>query len=501
MTQTLIEVAAPASGSIAGTVPNLQAAAVNARAAQLRAAQPAWEALGPDGRSAWIARYRDWLLDHATELTDLLQLETGKVRHEAAMEVGMAADLLNYFSRIAPSALARDTRKPHSVMAASKRLSVSYRPHQLVGIITPWNFPITGPFMDIAPALAAGAAVVVKPSEVTPLALDAALAGWREIGAPDVFAAVTGTGETGAALVDVVDFVQFTGSTATGRRIAVRAAERLVPFSLELGGKDPMIVLADADLDRAVNAAAWGGLFNAGQVCVSVERVYVEDAVYADFVTRLAAKVAELRQGPGPLGSSDIGALATADQVDIVDRHVREALAAGARALTGGKRGPVGNTYEPTVLVDVDHSMACMHQETFGPTIPVMRVADADEAVRLANDSSYGLSASVWTTDVDRGLEIAERLDAGAVNVNDVLANLFSFTLPHGGWKESGIGTRFGGEAAIRKYCRPKAITTPIVAPKNELMWYPYTPARSKVVLRALRALAGRGRRRFGPVG
>lgn len=502
MTQTLIEVAAPASaGTIAGTVPNLAAGAVTARANELRTAQPAWEALGPAGRSEWIATYRDWLLDHSTELTDLLQLETGKVRHEAAMEVGMASDLLNYFSKIAGSALATDQRRPHSVMSASKRLSVSYRPHQLVGIITPWNFPLTGPFMDIAPALAAGAAVLVKPSEVTPLALDAALAGWREIGAPDVFAAVTGAGETGAALVDAVDFVQFTGSTATGRRIAVRAAERLVPFSLELGGKDPMIVLADADLERAVNAAAWGGLFNAGQVCVSVERVYVEESVYADFVTRLAAKVAELRQGPGPLGASDIGALATAGQVDIVDRHVREAVEGGARVLTGGKRGPVGNTYEPTVLVDVDHSMSCMREETFGPTIPVMRVADADQAVRLANDSAYGLSASVWTQDLDRGLAIAERLDAGAVNVNDVLANLFSFTLPHGGWKESGIGTRFGGEAAIRKYCRPKAITTPIVAPKNELMWYPYTTGRSKVVLRALRALAARGKRRFGPVG
>jgi acyl-CoA reductase-like NAD-dependent aldehyde dehydrogenase len=496
MTQMqLIEVDSPADGGIAGTVPSLGSEAVRLRAAQLREAQPAWEALGAEGRGRVIAAYRDWLLDHAGPLTDLLQRETGKVRHEAALEVDLAGDLLNYFARIAGGALATEQRKPHSVMSATKRLSVSYRPHQLVGIITPWNFPIAGPFMDIAPALAAGAAVLVKPSEVTPLALDEALKGWREVGAPDVFAAVTGAGETGAALIDEVDMIQFTGSTGTGRRIAVRAAERLIPCSLELGGKDPMIVLADADLDRAVNAAAWGALFNAGQVCVSVERVYVESPVYAEFVTRLAEKVAGLST------SRDVGALATPAQVDIVERHVTEALAGGARALTGGRRGTVGTRYEPTVLVDVDHSMSCMREETFGPTIPVMRVADVDEAVRLANDSPYGLSASVWTSDVEAGMAVAERLDAGAVNVNDVLANLFSFTLPHGGWKDSGIGSRFGAEAAIRKYCRAKAITTPAVAPKNELMWFPYTPARSKVVHRALRALTGRGKRRFGKVG
>ncbi|MCW2787089.1 MAG: aldehyde dehydrogenase [Marmoricola sp.] len=502
MTQTqVLEVLSPADGRIAGTIPVMEADAVAARAAQLRAAQTGWHELGATGRAPFFAAYRDWLLDHASELTDLLQLETGKVRHEAAMEVGMAADLINYFSKIAGSALATEQRKPHSLMSAAKRLSVTYQPHQLVGVITPWNFPITGPFMDVTPALAAGCAVLVKPSEVTPLSLVAALEGWREIGAPDVFAAITGAGSTGAALVDVVDYIQFTGSTATGRRIAVRAAERLIGCSLELGGKDPMIVLADADIERAVNAAAWGGLFNSGQVCVSVERVYVEAPVYADFVTRLAAKVATLRQGPGPLGSTDVGSMATAAQVDIVERHVNEAVAGGARVLTGGRRVPGGTAFEPTVLVDVDHTMSCMREETFGPTIPVMKVADADEAVRLANDSAYGLSASVWSQDEDRALAIAARLDAGAVNVNDVLANLFSFTLPHGGWKESGIGSRFGAQAAIRKYCRAKAITTPKVAPKNELMWYPYSKTRSTVVHRMLRALAGRGKRRMGPVG
>ncbi|MFL6024756.1 MAG: aldehyde dehydrogenase family protein [Marmoricola sp.] len=504
MTQTaqtpVVQVTAPADGGIAGTVPALDATAVAARAAELRSHQAAWQDLGPEGRAPFFAAYRDWLLDNGEEITDLLQLETGKVRHEALIEIGMACDLINYFAKVAGSALATETRKPHNLTSASSKLSVQYTPHQLVGVITPWNFPIAGPFMDVTPALAAGAAVLVKPSEVTPLSIVRALDGWQEIGAPDVFAAVTGTGETGAALVDVVDFVQFTGSTATGRKIATAAANRLIGYSLELGGKDPMIVLADADLERAVNGAAWGGLFNSGQVCVSVERVYVEAPVYDEFVAKLATKVSELRQGPGPLGSTDVGSMATPAQVDIVERHVREAQQAGARVLTGGKRGAEGYSFEPTVLVDVDHSMSCMREETFGPTIPVMKVADAEEAIRLANDSEYGLSASVWTADEERGLEIASRLDAGAVNVNNVLANLSATALPHGGWKDSGIGSRFGGEAAIRKYCRAKAITTPKMAPKNELNWYPYTKRRSKALHRMVRLISARGKRKFGRV-
>ena len=498
--QPVVQVNAPADGGIAGTVPAMDAAAVAARAAELRAAQAEWLALGPDGRAPLFAAYRDWLLDNSEEITDLLQLETGKVRHEALIEIGMATDLINYFAKIAGSALATEKRKPHNLTSASSNLLVAYTPHQLVGVITPWNFPIAGPFMDVTPALCAGAAVLVKPSEVTPLSFVRALDGWKEIGAPDVFAAVTGTGETGAALVDVVDFVQFTGSTATGRKIAVQAANRLIGCSLELGGKDPMIVLADADIDRAVNGAAWGGLFNSGQVCVSVERVYVEAPVYDEFVAKLATKVADLRQGPGPLGSTDVGSMATPAQVDIVEGHVRDAEKAGARILTGGHRGTEGYSFEPTVIVDVDHSMSCMREETFGPTIPVMKVADADEAVRLANDTEYGLSASVWTSDEDRGLEIAARLDAGAVNVNNVLANLSATALPHGGWKESGIGSRFGGEAAIRKYCRAKAITTAKLTPTNELNWYPYTKRRSKALHRMVRLISARGKRKFGRI-
>jgi acyl-CoA reductase-like NAD-dependent aldehyde dehydrogenase len=261
-----------------------------------------------------------------------------------------------------------------------------------------------------------------------------------------------------------------------------------------------MIVLADCDLERTVNGAAWGGLLNSGQVCVSVERIYVEAPIYDEFVTRLAERVQELRQGFDPDGrDTDIGAMATEAQVEIVQRHVDEALEAGASALTGGQRSADGLFFEPTVLVDVDHSMSCMREETFGPTLPVMKVADAEEAIRLANDSPYGLSASVWTTDRDKAERVARRLEAGAVNINAAIANLFAFPLPHSGWKQSGIGARLGGAYGVLKYCRTQAITSDRVELKAEPFWYPYTPRKGDLLKRVTRALLSRDlRRRLG---
>lgn len=237
---------------------------------------------------------------------------------------------------------------------------------------------------------------------------------------------------------------------------------------------------------------AWGGLFNAGQVCISVERVYVVAEIYDEFVARLTQRVRSLAQGAAT--GDDVGAMVTARQVEIADRHVSQAVAAGARVLAGGTRSAVGNYYAPTVLVGVDHTMACMTEETFGPTIPVMLVADEDEAIRLANDSAYGLSATVWTRDHARAQRIAKRLDAGAVNINDVFSNLFATTLPHSGWKASGIGARLGGAYGLHKYCRVQAVTEPrIPVPARELTWYPYTSRRAAIAERVLRAAAGRG--------
>jgi acyl-CoA reductase-like NAD-dependent aldehyde dehydrogenase len=357
------------------------------------------------------------------------------------------------------------------------------------------------PMMDVPPALMAGAAVLVKPSEFTPLALTEIVKGWHEIGNPAVLGVVNGLGATGAAVVDVVDMIAFTGSTRTGRRIGVAAAERLIPCNLELGGKDAMIVLDDADIDRAVGGAVWSGLFNAGQSCISVERVYVQDGVYERFVSKLTDKVNGLRTGMDKMGefNADFGALANDAQVEIVERHVQDAVDKGARVLTGGKRTGQGLIYEPTVLVDVDHTMQCMTDETFGPTIPVMKVSSEEEAVRLANDSPYGLSGSVWTGDQDHGVEIARKLETGSVSVNNAMATIFQFPLPFGGWKESGIGMRFGGAEGMLKYCRSQAVSTERLNLSSEIHWYPYTKRRGKVQARLVRLLGARGwRRRLG---
>ncbi|WP_109525073.1 MULTISPECIES: aldehyde dehydrogenase family protein [Nocardia] len=494
----VIEVRNPGTGEIVGTVPDQSASEVAAQVRELRLYQPEWEAIGPDGRKEWLLKLQDWLIDNTEHLADVLQSETSKPRADALIDPAFGGDLIGYYARRAAKFLADDHPSPHSPLARVKRLTTVYRPYQVVGVITPWNFPLAMPIMDVIPALAAGAAVILKPSEVTPLSALELARGWAEIGAPPVFAVVTGAGATGAGVVAEADYIQFTGSTATGRKIAAACVERMIPYSLELGGKDPAIVLADADIDRAAHGIAFGGMFNAGQVCISVERVYVEAPVYDEFVAKLTANVKALRQGiDGRDLNHDVGALANENQVSIVQRHVDEAVAAGATVLTGGKRTGQGTFFEPTVLIDVDHSMSCVAEETFGPTLPVMKVADEAEAIRLANDSVYGLSASVWTGDKDRGERVARQLNAGAVNINDVFANLFSYALPMGGWGLSGVGARWGGANGVRKYCRAQAITKPILPTQGkELFWYPYKSSNLLMALGAMRAAGARGLRR-----
>lgn len=495
-----IEVRNPADGTVTGRVPLASAESVAAKVCELRVFQPDWETMGAKGRRKWLFKFQDWILDNADHIADVVQSETGVTRAEASIEVPGSADMVNYWARNAEKFLSDDHPKPHNLLSAVKRLTTVYRPYPVVGVITPWNFPFTMPAMDIFPALAAGAAVILKPSEVTPLSAVEIIRGWTEIGAPPVLALATGYGETGSAVVANVDYVQFTGSPGTGRRIATQCAERLIPYCLELGGKDAALVLADADVERAANGIAWGGLFYSGQMCFSIERVYVEAPVYDEFLTRLTDNVRKLSQGQDDRGYKfDVGAMATTAQRDIVARHVDEAVAAGARVLSGGKPTGTGTFFEPTVLADVDHSMSCMTEETFGPTLPVMKVADEAEAIRLANDSDYGLSATVWTADRQRGERIARKLDVGAVNINDVIANAFSLALPLGGWKKSGVGTRFGGADGLLKYCRQQAITAPRIATQSkELLWYPISRPRFKFALAVMRASAARGVRRFG---
>ncbi len=496
----LIDVASPADGHLVGTVADMTATEVQEVASRLRAAQPGWEALGFAGRRRWLRRFRDWLYDHEDELLRLVQAETGKTWGDLALgEVTPAVDVLNYFVKHAESFLKPHKERPHSPAMLTKRMWTTYKPHQLVGSITPWNAQLSMQMLDIPAALMAGCAVLTKASEETPLAWAAAVAGWQEIGAPDVLGLVSGRDEAGAAVVDAVDMIQFTGSVATGRRVGIRAAERMIPCCLELGGKDALVVLSDADLERAAAAAVWGGFYNAGQICVSTERVYVEDPVYDEFVERVVALTRTLRVGTDQPGSyaSDIGAVATEAQLRTVEEHVADAVARGARIATGGHRvaGP-GLFHEPTVLLDVDHSMLCMTEETFGPTLPIVRVADEEEAIRLANDSRFGLAASVFSADRRRARSVAARIDSGTVSINNVMTNVFQLRVPFGGRRESGMGARHGGAEGIRKYCVAKPIIEERLSLKSELYWYPTRASRSRLMTRAARLLGAGGLRR-----
>ena len=450
----------PATGAVAGTVRWTDPADVARLTAGLRQSQREWEARGAAGRAKVLARYAVWLGEHRQEIESLLIEETGKSATDAAQEVPLLIMIASYYIKTMEKALAPETRPASLPFLAIKKVTVHYRPRPIVGIIAPWNYPVANLLMDGIAALAAGCAVLLKPSERTPLTAELLLRGWTDSGAPEVMAIVQGAREAVEAVVDVSDYIQFTGSSATGAKVMERAGRRLTPVSLELGGKDPMIVLEDADVELAAHAAVWGAMFNAGQTCVSVERVYVLEPVYDEFVNAVVRDVQELKMGAGD--GYDFGAQIDQSQVAVTERHVADALAKGAKAVTGGERAPgPGSFYLPTVLIGVDHSMACMTEETFGPTLPIMKVSTVAEAVRLSNDSPYGLSASVFSRDVERAKDVALELDCGAVNVNDVITNLMCTTAPMGGWKTSGIGARFGGADGVRKFCRQETVVVP----------------------------------------
>jgi acyl-CoA reductase-like NAD-dependent aldehyde dehydrogenase len=494
-----IRVENPATGELVASVPRLAPGEVPALVARARAAQPAWEALGFEGRAKLLRRAQKWVVDNRDRIADTIVSETGKSYDDALMaEVGYVAAAFGFWAKHAPRFLADERVRTSSPFLVGRRLVVRYEPLGVIGVIGPWNYPLTNSFGDCIPALAAGNAAVLKPSRSTPLTSLLMADALRECGLPeDVYLVATGDGATGEALIDEVDMVMFTGSTETGKRVLERAARTLTPVSLELGGKDPMIVLADADVERAANTAVYASMQNGGQTCVSIERVYVEAPVYDDFVDRVTRKVAALRQGaPDGPGSVDVGAITFAPQLDVVSRHVEEARRAGARVLTGGRatRRGGGRFYAPTVLADVDHSMSCMTEETFGPTVAIMRVDDADEAVRLANDSPYGLAASVFSKDVARAEQVARRIEAGAACINDAQLNYFALELPMGGWKESGMGSRHGAPG-IRKYCRQQSLLVTRFAPKRELHMFPYRRSTTKLIGGLMALFYGRGRR------
>src|SRR5262245_51294023 len=380
-TRETFEVINPADGSVIANVPIDGPAEIAATVARVRANQPAWEELGIKSRAEWLGKLRDWLIDHQDEIADTMQRETGKVRAESLGEVPYVTDLINFYGKKAGKYIGDEKVPAHSPLMKAKKLKVTYRPYPVVGVISPWNFPLILSLGDAVPALIAGAAVVIKPSEVTPLGISEIVDAWKsEIGGPDVLDVVNGKGETGSALVDEADFVQFTGSDRTAKKVLARAAETLTPVSAELGGKDPMIVLKSADVERAANAATWGAFANTGQVCMSVERLYVEEPVYDEFMAKFTEEVGSLKQGmDGREHGKDQGAMTFPPQTEIVEDHVEDARRSGANIVTGGDRiEGEGDWYPPTIITDVDHSMKVMRDESFGPVVGVMKVRDAD---------------------------------------------------------------------------------------------------------------------------
>ena len=494
-----IAVENPATGELITTIPVHGAEELKAMADRARAAQPQWEAIGFEGRGRIMRRAQKWMLDNAERVIESVVQETGKTHEDAQLaDLGYTVSALGFWAKEAAKYLA-DEGVPswNNPVAAGKKLIIRYAPVGLVGVIGPWNYPIANSFGDCIPALMAGNAVILKPSEVTPLSSLLMAEMMRECGLPeDVFQVATGDGSTGAALIAEVNCVMFTGSSRTGKAVMKAAAEALVPCYLELGGKDPMIVCADANLERAANAAAFYSMNNGGQVCISVERCYVEESVYDEFVQRVTDNVRGLRQGePTGVGTVDVGAVIFPPQLEIVDDHVRDAVEKGAKVLTGGhRRAGRGRFFEPTVLVDVDHSMKCMREETFGPTLPIMKIANAEEGVRLANDSDYGLQASVWTSDLEHGEALARRIEAGVVCVNDAQINYTALNLPMGGWKTSGLGTRHGS-GGIRKYTKIQSLLITRRALKREPFMFPYKARQTMMLRRFFKLLYGRGQR------
>jgi acyl-CoA reductase-like NAD-dependent aldehyde dehydrogenase len=494
-----IPVENPATGEVISTIPVLGAEEVEGLAVRAREAQPGWEALGFDGRAKVLRRAQKWMLDHAERVIETVVAETGKTYEDAQLaDFGYTMTALGFWAKQAPRYLA-DERVPswNNPLAIGKKLVIRYAPIGVVGVIGPWNFPIANSFGDCIPALAAGNSVILKPSEVTPLSSMLMEEMMGDCGLLDgVFKVATGDGSTGAALIGAVDCVMFTGSERTGKAVMRAAADRLIPCYLELGGKDPMVVCADANIDRAANAAAFYSMNNAGQVCISVERVYVEEPIYDEFVEKVLGNVRRLRQGvPTGEGTVDVGAVIFPPQLEIIDEHVRDAVAKGARVLTGGKaRTGSGRFYEPTVLVDVDHTMKIMSEETFGPALPIMKVADAQEGIRLANDTAYGLQASVWSSDIERAEALARQMEAGVVCVNDAQINYTALNLPMGGWKASGLGTRHGANG-IRKFTKVQSLLVTRRALKREPFMFPYNKRRTLLLRGLFRLLYGRGHR------
>jgi acyl-CoA reductase-like NAD-dependent aldehyde dehydrogenase len=468
----------PATGELLRESESATVADVHAAVARAHSAQPGWNELGARQRIAILRRFQRLLLEKKSEIARAISREAGKPLVEALVsEVLVVLDSARFCIDNAYLFL-RPEPLPHGNLAMKTKTGLILRePYGVIGIISPWNYPFSIPATETLSALVTGNAVVLKPSEFTSQAALELADLLHAAGVPQhVFDIVVGDASTGAALVNSsVDKLVFTGSVATGKRIAQAAATRLLPVLLELGGNDPMLVLDDADIETASSGAVWGAFTNAGQACLSVERCYVHRSLYEPFLESCARKAKQLKVGNGMDPGTEVGPLIHERQLRIVESHVEDARKRGARVLAGGERRlELGrNFYAPTVLADVTPEMRVMREETFGPVLPVTMFDSDTQAVSMANDSEYGLAASVWTRNRARGEALARQIHAGTVMVNDAVSCFAISEAPHGGVKASGIG-RAHGHFGLEEMVRIKYLDSDRLPAMKKLWWYGY---------------------------
>lgn len=483
-----IRVRNPANLELIGDVEVATAEDVKAAMERARVAQKEWAKVSIKDRVKVLKRALDVMVARQDEFIDIIRRETGRSKTETLMmEILSVCDALNHYAKTADKQL-KDRNVSVGMLYKAKKLRIAYRPLGVIGIITPWNGPFVMGMNPAAGALVAGNAVILKPSEVTPYCGGLAQEVFRAAGLPeDLFQVLRGDGETGQALLEArPDKVSFTGSTATGRKVGEFCGRELIPCSLELGGKDPMIVLEDADIERAAGGAVFGAMFNTGQYCSSMERCYVVDSVADRFIDLCVERVRALKIGSE--GHYDIAPMIWDKQLEKVEAQVQDALKHGARALVGGERD--GAFFQPTVLVDLNHEMRIMREETFGPILPIIRVKDEEEALRLANDCEYGLSGTVWSKDEAKAVALAKRIETGNITINDSAFSYGVHQAPFGGVKSSGVG-QVHGEFGLRRYCHELPLVIDRFGPKEEQAWYPYDDKKYEGMRKAVQVMFG----------